>query len=286
MVIESLLYPVKVERRPWQMFFMGLLYNTIAVFLALWIFNKQASFAAVFFTVLAAVPLIYNTLKYEEAKDLKTDSEKVLLHEHNRAIWVLSAFFLGVVLSAVLWYVLLPQDTMNSVFAEQIRTISQINNQVSSSVTGFAATSDVLFRIFFNNLKVTIFTVLFAFIYCVGSVFILTWNATVIATAIGNSIRSGIAEAAASVGLAKIAGYFGAFSYGFLRYAIHGVPEVLAYFYAGIAGGIISIAVIRNHFSTPHASTLLLDVSELLLISLGFLVVGAVFEVYVTPAIF
>ena len=175
---------------------------------------------------------------------------------------------------------------MNSAFAEQIGTISQINNQVSSKVTGAVASPDVLFRIFFNNLKVTIFTVLFAFIYCVGSVFILTWNASVIAVAIGNSIRGGLAEAAASAGLAKVADYFGAISYGFLRYAIHGIPEVLAYFYAGVAGGIISVAVIRNHFSGPHASTLLLDVSEMLLISLGFLVVGAVFEVYVTPVIF
>ncbi|MDO8480185.1 MAG: stage II sporulation protein M [Nanoarchaeota archaeon] len=286
MVIESLLYPTKAERRPWKMFFVGILYNTIAVFLALWIFNKQASFAAVFFTVLAAVPLIYNTLKFEEAKDLKTDSEKTLLHEHNRAIWILSAFFLGVVVSSVAWYVFLPQETVNSAFAEQIKTISQINNQVSSNVTGFAASPDLLFRIFFNNLKVTIFTVLFAFIYCVGSVFIFTWNATVIAVAIGNSIRGGLAEAATSAGLAKAAEYFGAFSYGFLRYAIHGIPEILAYFYAGIAGGIISVAVIRNHFSGSHASTILLDASELLLISLGFLVVGAVFEVYVTPAIF
>ena len=50
MVIESLLYPTKAERRPWKMFFIGVLYNSIAVLLALWIFNKQASFAAVFFS--------------------------------------------------------------------------------------------------------------------------------------------------------------------------------------------------------------------------------------------
>ena len=71
MVLESLLFPLKAEKKPWEMFFMGLLYSGVAIFLSIWIFDERSSFVMVFFTVLACVPIIYNTLKFEESKDLK-----------------------------------------------------------------------------------------------------------------------------------------------------------------------------------------------------------------------
>ena len=63
-------------------------------------------------------------------------------------------------------------------------------------------------------------------------------------------------------------------------------PEILAYFYGGLAGGIISVAIIKNHFSTDKAASILLDVGELLLIGFGFLIVAAIFEVFLTPTLF
>ena len=86
MVLESILFPMKAEKKPWEMFFIGFLYSTVAIFLALWIFEKQASFVAVFFIVLACVPIVYNTMKFEESKDLKLDSEKKILHETFRML--------------------------------------------------------------------------------------------------------------------------------------------------------------------------------------------------------
>ncbi|MBD3164021.1 hypothetical protein GF323_02385 [Candidatus Woesearchaeota archaeon] len=284
MVLESLLFPLKAEKKPWEMFFIGLLYSSVAIFLALWIFGEESSFVMVFFIVLACVPIVYNTMKFEEHKDMEYSSEKKLLHEHNKAILFLAFLFLGVTVSGVIWYVFLPAETTGYLFEQQISTIAQINNRVDGSVTGMATSTQLLFRIFFNNLKVLIFCVLFAFIYGAGAIFILTWNATVISTAIGNFIRSNLGSSVS--GAAMITGYFGIVSTGFLKYAIHGIPEILAYFYGGIAGGIISVAIIRNHFNTEKSSDILLDVGELLLIALGFLVIAAIFEVFITPALF
>jgi uncharacterized membrane protein SpoIIM required for sporulation len=286
MVLESLLFPLKAEKKPWEMFFIGFLYATVAVFLSLWIFEKKASFVMVFFIVLACVPIVYNTMKYEESKDLEISSEKRLLKEHNKAIFFLMFLFLGVTMAGVLWYVVLPAQTAGYLFDQQIATISEINQRVSGHVTGFATAAQVLFTIFFNNLKVLIFCILFAFIYGAGAIFILTWNATVIAAAIGNFIRSNLVSVGTAVGASKITGYFSIVSTGFLKYSVHGIPEILAYFYGGIAGGIISVAIIRNHFSTEKASTLLFDIGELLLIAIGFLIVAAILEVYLTPVLF
>ena len=286
MVLESMLFPMKAEKKPWEMFFIGMLYSTVAIFLSLWIFEKQSSFVMVFFTVLACVPIVYNTMKYEESKDLHLGTEKKIMHEHNKAILFLIFLFLGITVSGVLWYVVLPSQTVGYLFQEQITTIAEINNRVSAKATGFATATDLLFRIFFNNLKVLIFCVLFAFVYGAGAIFILTWNATVISAAAGNFIKSNLATISSLVGAGKIAGYFNVISTGFLKYFIHGIPEILAYFYGGIAGGIISVAIIRNHFSSEKSSTILLDVSELLLIALGFLIIAAIFEVYLTPVLF
>ena len=282
MVVESLILPSKAEKKPWQMFFIGFLYSTIAIFLSLWIFEKQSSFVMVFLTVLAAIPIMYNTIKFEETKDTKIKSEKELIKEHNRAIIFLTFLFLGITLSCIIWYVLLPSNIVSYLFERQTQTITSMNSQIS----GNFIQNDLFIKIFLNNTKVLLFAILFALIYGAGAIFILTWNATVIATAIGNFIRSNIALYAASTGLVKAGAYFQIFSLGLLRYAIHGIPEIMAYFYGGLAGGIISVAIIRRHYLTKNFNYIIRDTLQLLLIAFSFLFVAALLEVYVTPLLF
>ena len=283
MVIESLLFPLKAEKKPWEMFFIGFLYSTVAVFLALWIFESQASFIMVFFIVMACIPIVYNTMMLEESKDLKIDNEGALLKEHNKALSFLMFLFLGITLSSVLWYVVLPSSAVGSLFDKQTQTITDINQKISGNVVQqFGLFSKILF----NNIKVLAFSILFAFVYGAGAIFILTWNATVIGTAIGNFIRSSIGAYASTVGIAKAGAYFQVVSLGLLRYAVHGIPEIVAYFYGGLAGGIISVAVVRHHYSSKKFANIVMDSSELLVIAIAFLLVAALLEVYVTPALF
>ncbi|MBU90728.1 hypothetical protein CMO94_04250 [Candidatus Woesearchaeota archaeon] len=283
MVLESLLNPLKAEKRPWEMFFLGFVYSSIAVMLSLWIFKDQASLIMVFLTVMACLPIVYNTMKLEETKDLEILKERLLLKEHNKAIVFLMFLFFGITLSFVAWYVFLPSDTLNFVFDKQISTIQSINNQVSGNAYQQLST---FFKIFLNNIKVLTFAVLFAFIYGAGAIFILTWNASVIGTAMGNFIRSNLSQYADLLGFDKFASYFNVVSIGLLRYVLHGIPEILAYFYGGLAGGIISVAIVNKHYKDERFSHILFDVSELLIISIAFLLVAAFIEVYITPILF
>lgn len=75
-------------------------------------------------------------------------------------------------------------------------------------------------------------------------------------------------------------------SIGLLRYSLHGVPEILAYFIGGLAGGIISIAVIRHDFGTKKFERILLDSSDLLITAVVVLLIAAIIEVFITPALF
>tara|TARA_Y100000310_G_scaffold345857_1_gene471565 strand:- start:18071 stop:18922 length:852 start_codon:yes stop_codon:yes gene_type:complete len=283
MVLESLLFPLKAEKKPWEMLFIGFAYSSIGILLALWIFKDQASLVMVFLIVLAAIPLTHKTLELEESKDLIIHKEASLLKEHNKAITFLMYMFLGITLSSVLWYTILPSNIITNLFHTQSSTIQAINNAVSGS----SAQQFKLFNlIFFNNLRVLVFALLFSFVYSSGAIFILTWNATVIGTAIGNFIRSNIAVASSSFGFFQAGGYLHIVSLGLLRYVIHGVPEIVAYFYGGLAGGILSMAIIKRHYKTPHFNHILADFFELLLISVAFLLVAGFLEVYVTPIFF
>ncbi|MBD3204563.1 hypothetical protein GF327_09810 [Candidatus Woesearchaeota archaeon] len=280
MVIESLVNPFMAEEHPKRVIILGFLYSSIAIFLSLWIFADQASMVMVFLTTMAAVPLVYNTIKYEEKKDLSALNEKTLLKEHGKALSFFLFLFIGITISCAFWYSVFPIETVNKLFKIQVQTILEIN----SGVTGYFTSPITLFsKILFNNLKVLIFCILFSFLYGVGAIFILTWNASVIGTAIGNTIRTEIYKVSTFLGLSSVASYSKIVSFALFRYAIHGIPEILAYFVAGLSGGIISIAVIRHDFGTKSYEKILMDSSVLLLLSLLILVFAAFLEVYVTP---
>ena len=234
--------PKKAEGKPFELFFIGLVYSSVAMFLSLWIFKDQASLVMVFLTVLAAVPLIVSAIKLEESRDVtESAGELTLLKEHGRIISFLVFLFLGFVVSYSLWFIFLPPDITQATFATQISTIENINSQITSStfLGGAVNPSQLLGRIFSNNLKVMGFAFLFAFFYGAGAIFILTWNASVIAAAVGSFVRNNISTYASSVGLAKVGGYFHILSLGLFRYFLHGIPEITAYFIAGLAGGIV-----------------------------------------------
>ncbi len=282
MVLESFISPFKAEKKPWELFFIGFLYSTVALFLSNWIFREQASFLMVFLTVMAAIPLLYNTFKIEEKKDSLLKGERTLLKEHSKVISFLMFMFLGFVIGYVTWYLLLPASFVNDSFHVQTQTIQSIRAQISG---GYSSLNTFKF-ILLNNLKVMVFCILFSFLYGVGAIFILTWNASVIAAAIGNYIRSNLSLYAHKIGIEKVATYSQIISLGLSRYMIHGIPEIAAYVIAGFAGGIISVAVIRERFGTKNFEKVILDASDMILIAVALLIVATVLEVYVTPLLF
>ncbi|MFH1331854.1 MAG: stage II sporulation protein M, partial [archaeon] len=266
MVLESLITPRFAEKRPWELFFIGIFYSTIAMFLSLWIFQEHASLVMVFLTVLACVPLMYNTMKLEEKNERVEDSPIEEFKEHWRALSFFVALFLGFVVSFAVWYVFLPPELVGSLFSSQANTINAINAKIhssptSGSITAFIANGAIFAKIFSNNVKVLFFCVFFAFFYGAGAIFILTWNASVISTAVGNFIRENLANA---TGWA----YFTVFSIGFMRYMTHGIFEIVAYFMGGLAGGIISVAVIRHEIKTKKFRHIVFDSFDLIVLAL------------------
>ncbi len=273
MVLESLIGPKKAEKKPYWLLFYGLLYASFGILLSLWVFKSQASMVMVFLTVFACMPLLYRTFKYEEKKDMRNLKERVLIKEHGKALKFLMFMFFGFIIAYTLWFVFMPQTSAEGLFDVQLKTIESIN----SSVTGKSYGLGTFVQILANNMKVLLFCILFAFFYGAGTIFILTWNASVIGAAIGSFVHNRLAE---------FGSYFVAIPVALLRYMTHGVFEIAAYFIAGLAGGIISVAVINHDVDSKKFRHVLIDSLDLLLLSVGVLIFAALVEVLVTPALF
>ena len=282
MVLESLINPLKAKQNPWRLFILGFIYASAGLFLGNWIFKEHASLVMVFLTVMAALPLLYSTMKQEEEEDTKIKEEKKMLKEHSKVLFFFLFLFLGLVAAYTLWYVVLPSSLVQSSFRVQTTTIQTINTKIA----GNYASTRTLTNILLNNIKVLIFCILFSFLYGAGAIFILTWNASVISSAIGNYIRTNLTAYATQAGFSKFGSYFHIISFGLLRYLLHGIPEMLAYFIAAIAGGIVSVAVIKEKFGTKNFEKIVLDSANLILISITILIIAALMEVFLTPLLF
>ena len=279
MVLESLFNPFAVKKRPWEMFVAGFLYSIVGLTLSYLVFREVSGLLTVFLIVLATLPLLYVTIKNEEEIDLKYTGEWKLLKEHSKVLVFLIFLFLGITAALTLAYVFLPAEMSSTIFTLQEKAIVNTNNNVQGGITHFG----LLTKIFLNNLKVLFFCITFSFLYGTGAIFILTWNASVVATAMGNFFKMELAKGASLIGLPAISSYFSAASFSFLRYMTHGILEMASYFVAGLAGGIISIALIKHNLKEDRV---LMDALDMILISVGILIVAALVEVYVTPLMF
>lgn len=283
MVFESLIGFRTAKNKPFLLVILGIIYSSLSLILANWIFPSNVSLTTLFFTVLCCVPLFIKTIESEEDIDIKSTSEKFNLREHGKVIIYLCCLFLGFVISFTAWFVFLPSDEAGQNFQIQLETFCRINQASnyedclsqygmgdSSVGTGYASNIDSHFwSIIRNNLKVLLVSLLFSFLYGSGALYILTWNAMVLSVAIGYHMK--MLFLSTNPFLAVIVS-----SLGFLK---HGILEMAAYFIAGLAGGILSVAVIKHHYSSPKFRRILVDSFTMFLIAVGVIFIAAIIEV-------
>lgn len=268
MVFESILSPRIVRKKPWKMLILGLIYSSAAIILSLWIFPDDPSISMVFLTTIAGVPLLVSVLKIEEREDYKK-KQYPLIGNHKDVLGIIFFLFIGLLISYTAWYLLLPSDISAKVFSTQTNTIKSINNNIQG---GYIQT-ELLKVILANNFKVLMFCLIFSLLYGAGALFIITWNASVLGTAIGNAI---------SINISDTLSYFHAIPLGFGQYLLHGIPELIAYFIAGIAGGIISAAVIRYKPKSKKFKEVLIDSIDLIILASIILIAGGLIEVFIS----
>lgn len=267
MVFESLVLPSQAESKPAEMLIYGMLITSISILVAYYIFPSAASIVFLFFVTLAAVPTAAKILEDEE--ELDEAAEKIdlgFLERHGRVIEVYGFLFLGILLATSFWFSVLPQTMSEYLFANQIQTIETING-----ATGYATGTGGFWTIFANNFRVAFIAFIASFFFGTGGIFILAWNASVIGVFV-----SLVARQFSKAYMYPL--FFGHVD-ALFSIALHGVPEVVAYFIAAIAGGILSVGLIRG----KHDAKIMKDSLILFGASIIFLAGAAALEAYITP---
>lgn len=274
MVLESLLKPKKLVDHPLRIFFVGFVYSLAAVFLSFWIFESYVSIVMITLVTIAVMPFFHKLILKEEQKDLKLKTEWRLLQEHGKTIGALMWLFLGFLAAFLILAVFLPSGYFENVFSSQIDTILTVKRGATGSFfNDFNSVSSV----FFNNLQVLFFCVLFSLFYGAGAIMILVWNASVMATAVGSFIRDQLVSANG------LFAYINMTSTGLLKYLFHGIPEIVAYFIGALAGGILAFAWVNHDLKGKKFKMIFKDSLNLVLIAVVILFAAALAEIFVTP---
>lgn len=279
--------PKSGEDKSWKMFFIGLIYGALSLLLVHWFFSgdavlsKFSGMIVVTFCVMFSLPFMYYIIKIEEEEDEHIEGILGVWRTHSDAIFAFMWLFLGFIVAFSIGNIFLQN---NNLFNAQIETYCMINDpgniedcvskyamQENVPATGGAITKEMrLFSIIENNVFVMIFTLVFSLIFGAGAIFVLAWNASVISSAIGVYTQYNIMKVPV----------------GLMRYMIHGIPEIAAYFVTALAGGIFGVGIIRHGFKDKCFIKILENVVILLFIAIMILIFAALVEVYITPMIF
>jgi len=274
MVLEELVDLAMLEKRTWELGFLGFFWTIFSGALSLFLFPEFSSLLTVTFIVILTLPFVYKIISEEEHHYDEGWGEKSLLRAHAHTFSCFLWLFLGILVGYIAWFSLAPQGVVDILFQAQTDTITTINGP-----TGSIISQDMFLRIFWHNTRIMLVSILLAFFLGAGPIFILAWNASVIAAALGNLLNNEVQVILAAGGDLGWGESLSGLLFPFYRYLVHGIPEILAYIIAGLAGGIISVAVIRHHFKKDHLYRSMADASTLLTLAVLLLLVAAFIEV-------
>ncbi|MBM3303597.1 MAG: stage II sporulation protein M [Candidatus Aenigmarchaeota archaeon] len=274
-MLESLFNFREINSRPYLAFLWAFAIISISVIIAMQIGFKIAvgtasvNLTGIFtlaFALISSSYIMTAIIRREELmeeKAIRAHYSKGFWERHRKDLLIFLYFFGGATLAFAVWTMLLPADT----FQVQIPSICAMRPYLSvcdsPMITGSVTSPSVSFmNILTNNLRVTAFSFVFAFIFGAGAVFILLWNAGILGICIGLMSRS----------LAEI-------PVNSIRFLPHGIPEIAGYILAGLAGSLISIAIIRKA-DRNILKSVAWDSAVVLIIGVVLVVLGAFIEAY------
>ncbi len=264
-MLESVLDFEEVNKRPYLIFFWAFVLASVGIAVSTQVAPSVSSidfgFFAVLFTILPSMYLITVLIQKEE----ELEEEEIREHYSMRSFWgrhekdilTLLFYFGGLTLAFAVWTFILPDS-----FGAQVAKINEIVPVPVGQITGAATSPAAFWTIFQNNLQVMVVSFVFSLLFGAGMVFILVWNASVLGVYIGK-----LSEALWGIPLVS------------LRFIPHGVPEIAGYLAAGLAGGILSAALLRKN-SHHVIEVVIIDSLELLAVGVLFLLGAALIEVY------
>ncbi len=281
MVLESLIKTEKLEEKPYTILFGTVLYviaGSIATILLSKFFGGEA--LSILFVVLVAFPALPQILSLFFLAEMEKEKDAVLgsttIGRNYTLISILVLFFFGLILSFTAAYLVMPQEQATKIYTLQIKEAQAVSNTFTGQFTYQQVNSFqfVFEEIFFHNLWVLFAMFALSTVYGAGAVLTLTWNASVIGLFLANAGLSLLAKNAGNTGvLTGIAS-------SFLGLLPHGIFEIIGYSCGVLAGGLISVTIVRKAYDKPVFFDLTKDIAKIAAFSIVFIAIGAIVESY------
>ncbi|MCS7093854.1 MAG: stage II sporulation protein M [Candidatus Aenigmarchaeota archaeon] len=254
MVVESIIRVKESLKTPWQFLIATMIITFVSFLISFIIFKHDVGLYSVFLITIGLIPITFRLNKYAFKKSSRERPKSIIsvFSYYKEIILAYASIFIGITTVLSILYMILPEEISIKTFQTQINEIK--------SIRGYFSFGGAFQTIFFNNIGVLMVCFAFSLIYGAGAVFILTWNASILSTAIGMT--------------AKALGGMSALPLAVLVYFPHGSLEILAYFLGAIAGGIASNCIVKNVIDAKIFQA----IAFLLLVGIFLLFLGALIE--------
>ena len=203
--------------------------STASIFFSYWIFPSQASILSISFHAIALAPVFYGMMEKEE--EVVARRAKPFLKRYDDIIAFLLVICVGIFLSSSLWYNVLPSDA------------NYDGNKCATSLpcreAVFGLQSSVTERDVGTLLAIMLACFILSLFLGAGAILIMTWDVSSLVVSLPAHL-------------------------GFLAY----LPELVAFFLAGLAGALLSFAVMRHEWRSHSFWIVAKDSAVLLAISL------------------
>lgn len=220
-MLQKLLNLFLLKDHPVYGIVLGFFAVTIGMLVATFISPSSPSIVGLFFATLAIMPVTFTALRRQEVVKVKE-----VLPKYKKLAELYFYLFFGMALAFAFWFTVLPEPISSWLFEEQIQRFA---------IGYFSQSYATLFSILINNLGLVFLFFILSIVYGMGSLFLLSWNASILGLMWGNAMRALIFFFDKST---------------FFRNTIfilpYMLPEVAAYFIAAIAGGIIYVNIIKK----------------------------------------
>jgi len=275
MVLEAIFSAETLEDKPRDMFILAFVVTLVVAFLSYYIFPEYAGIVIPLLVTVAMTPIVRDIFIIDEGferRQVKKKFFKSFWDRHDETIKVLAFFFLGSFAAIFLLMLVLPEDMISVIFKPQLDAIMAITGSTEYSLTGAAITQnainrgDVFSMIGWNNMKVLAFSFVLSFLFSTGSLFILSWNASILAIFLAVLVRRGLYHEFLSTTIGIIP---------------HTPVEIGAYFLGAVAGGVLSVGIMNERWGSKELSLVIRDTAILLGLAILAVVVGAGIEVYI-----
>jgi len=189
-MLEQLYSAKFLREKPIYAFLLGIAFSVIALGASLLLFPQDPALISVLIISVLFLPSLYKLSAMEEKQEAKEKGFWKSIYNQRQLIKVYFYAFFGILITFAFFSAILPSLATNFLFKQQLSILGSSGGAVFSS--------GLFSGILSNNIKIMLLCFGISLVLGNGSIFFITWNASVWGTIFGNIAKTGALAAGKS----------------------------------------------------------------------------------------